>query len=120
MTSVIDTYVTALTSGDAETALTMLAAEASLQSPFHTWPAKHLPSVFRARCIAFSDVQVDAVLRDGERAVVMWRATVDDAAVQAAELISVSAGAIDRVDVFIRPARALDAVERAMARAWPN
>ena len=115
----IDTYVTALVTGDAGTALTTLSADATFQSPFNTWRSRHVPSVFRARSSAFRDLQVRSVLRDHDRAVVLWHATVGAAQVEAAELVSTSDGAIHRVDVFLRPAAVLDAVHQAMVAAWP-
>jgi hypothetical protein len=115
----IDTYVTALVTGDAGTALTTLSADATFQSPFNTWRSRHVPSVFRARSSAFSDLQVRSVIRDRDRAVVLWHATVGDARVEAAELVSTSDGVIHQVDVFLRPAAVLDAVYQAMVAAWP-
>jgi SnoaL-like domain len=115
----IDTYVTALVTGDADTALTTLSADATFHSPFNTWRSRHVPSVFRARSRAFSDLLVRSVIRDQDRAVVLWHATVGDAQVEAAELVSTSDGAIHRVDVFLRPAAVLGAVHLAMVAAWP-
>ena len=116
----IDTYVGALVTGDAGTALTTLSADATFHSPFNTWRSRHVPSVFRARSSAFSDLLVRSVIRDHDRAVVLWHATVGDAQVEAAELVSTSDGAIHRVDVFLRPAAVLDAVHQAMVAAWPT
>jgi hypothetical protein len=62
---------------------------------------------------------VKSVIRDHDRAVILWQATIGDAAVEAAELVSISDGAIYRVDVFLRPATVLDAVYQAMVAAWP-
>jgi hypothetical protein len=115
----IDTYVGALVTGDAGAALTTLSADATFRSPFNTWRSRHVPSVFRARSSAFRDLQVRSVLRDHDRAVVLWHATVGAAQVEAAELVSTSDGAIHRVDVFLRPAAVLDAVHQAMVAAWP-
>jgi hypothetical protein len=115
----IDTYVGALVAGDAGAALTTLSADATFHSPFNTWRSRHVPSVFRARSSAFSDLQVRSVLRDRDRAVVLWHATVGAAQVEAAELVSTGDGAIHRVDVFLRPAAVLDAVHQAMVAAWP-
>lgn len=115
----IDAYVSALATDDAETALTTLSAAATFHSPFNTWRSRHVPSVFRARSSAFNDLLVTSVVRDHDRAVILWHATVGDAQVEAAELVSISDGAIDRVDVFLRPATVLDAVHQAMVAAWP-
>jgi len=76
-------------------------------------------SVFRARTSAFSNLLVKSVIRDDDRAVILWQATVSDAQVEAAELVSISDGAIYRVDVFLRPATVLDTVHQAMVAAWP-
>jgi hypothetical protein len=116
----IDVYVSALATGDADTALTTLSADATFHSPFNTWRSRHLPSVFRARSGTFSDLLVTSVIRDHDRAVIRWHATVGDAQVEAAEVVSASDGAIDRVDVFLRPAAVLDAVHQAMVAAWPQ
>lgn len=115
----IDTYVSALAADDADTALTTLSADATFHSPFNTWRSRHVPSVFRARTSAFSNLLVKSVIRDRDRAVILWQATVSDAPVEAAELVSTSDGAIYRVDVFLRPATVLDAVHQAMVAAWP-
>src|ERR1700743_1212999 len=115
----IDASVGALATGDAGAALTTLSAAATFHSPFNTWRSRHVPSVFRARSSAFRDLQVRSVLRDHDRAVVLWHATVGAAQVEAAELVSTSDGAIHRVDVFLRPAAALGAVHQAMGAPGP-
>jgi hypothetical protein len=116
----IDVYVSALATGNADMALTTLSADATFHSPFNTWRSRHVPSVFRARSGAFSDLLVTSVIRDRDRAVICWHATVGDAQVEAAEVVSASDSAIDRVDVFLRPAAVLDAVHQAMVAAWPQ
>jgi hypothetical protein len=116
----IDVYVSALATGNADMALTTLSADATFHSPFNTWRSRHVPSVFRARSGAFSDLLVTSVIRDRDRAVICWHATVGDAQVEAAEVVSASDGTIDRVDVFLRPAAVLDAVHQAMVAAWPQ
>ena len=116
----IDTYVGALAADDAETGLATLSADAEFHSPFNRWRSRHVPSVFRARCDAFANLRISSVIRGQDRAVIFWSATANGAAVEAAELVSVSDGAISRVDVFLRPAHALDAVHQAMAAAWPR
>jgi hypothetical protein len=116
----VEVYVAALAVGDAETALATLSPDAVLHSPFHTWPARHVPSVFHARGNAFSGLRIDTVMRSDERAAVLWRATVNDADVEAVELLSLGGGAICRIDVFLRPAEVLDSVEQAMVKAWPR
>ena len=115
-----DTYVGALAAGDAAAALAVLGADAVFQSPFHTWRGHHVPSVFRARCAAFTDLTVNSVLRGGDQAVIFWSATANGVPVEAAEVLSAGGGAIGRVDVYLRPAAALDAVHQAMAEAWPQ
>jgi hypothetical protein len=120
LTPVLAAYLSGLTDGRAEILLNTLAPEAVLRSPFHTWPARHLPSVFRARCAAFADLRVDRVLGDGDAAAISWQAEVDGRTVEAVELVEVSGDAVTRVDVFLRPASVLDVVERAMTREWPS
>ena len=115
----IDTYVGALGANDVSTALATLSADAVFQSPFRTWHGRHLLSVFHARRDAFDNVLVSSVVRGQDRAVILWNATVGGTPVEAAELVSVSDGAIRRVDVYLRPASALDVVHQAMAAAWP-
>jgi len=115
----IDAYVRALATDDADAALTTLSADATFHSPFNTWRSRHVSSVFRARTSAFSNLLVKSVIRDDDRAVILWQATVSDAQVEAAELVSISDGAIYRVDVFLRPATVLDTVHQAMVAAWP-
>ena len=116
----VDTYVGALAANDPGTALATLSADAVFQSPFRTWRGRHLPSVFHARRGAFDNVLVDSVVRGHDQAVILWTATVGGTPVEAAELVSVSDGAIRRVDVYLRPASALDVVHQAMAAAWPH
>ncbi len=115
----IEAYISACRAGDADAAVATLSADAVFHSPFNIWSSRHMPSVFRARSIAFSNLLVTSVIRDRDRAVILWNATVGNAQAEAAELISVSDGAICRVDVFLRPAAVLDAVHQAMAAAWP-
>lgn len=115
----IDVYVAALAADDAGAALAALSADAVFQSPFHAWRGRHLPSVFHARSRAFDNVLVSSVVCGHDRAVILWNATVGGTLVEAAELVSVSDGAICRVDVYLRPAAALDVVQQAMAAAWP-
>ena len=119
MNALIDTYVMALATEDAEAALITLSADPTFHSPFRTWRGRHVPSVFRARTSAFSNLLVKSVIRDHDRAVILWQATVSDAQVEAAEVVSISDGAVCRVDVFLRPATVLDAVYQAMVAAWP-
>ena len=116
----IGTYVGALAADDVDLALNTLSADAVFQSPFHTWRRHHVPSVFRARSQAFSDLVIESVIRDGDRALILWRATVDGDQVEGAELVSVSDHAIGRIDVFLRPANMLGAVHQAMVAAWPR
>jgi hypothetical protein len=120
VSDLIETYVSALATDDAGMALATLSADATFHSPFNTWRGRHLPSVFRARVGAFGNLLVESVVRDRDRAVILWHATVDDAQVEGAELVSTRDGAIWRVDVFLRPAAVLDAVHQAMAAAWPG
>jgi hypothetical protein len=115
----IDVYVAALAADDTGAALAALSPDAVFQSPFRAWRGRHLPSVFHARRGAFDNVLVSSVVRGHDQAVILWNATVGDTAVEAAELVSVSDGAIRRVDVYLRPAAALDVVHQAMAAAWP-
>jgi hypothetical protein len=116
----IDTYVGALAANDPATALGTLSADAIFQSPFNTWRGRHLPSVFHARRGAFDNVLVSSVVRGHDRAVILWSATVGGTPVEGAELVSVSGSAIRRVDVYLRPASALDVVHQAMVAAWPQ
>jgi hypothetical protein len=116
----IDTYVGALAANDPATALGTLSADAVFQSPFRTWRGRHLPSVFHARRGAFDNVLVGSVVRGHDRAVILWTATVGGTPVEGAELVSVSGSTIRRVDVYLRPASALDAVHQAMVAAWPH
>lgn len=120
MSDLIDTYVSALAADDADMALATLSADAVFHSPFNIWRRRHVPSVFRARTSAFSDLLIESVIRGHDRAVILWHATVNDAQVEGAELVSVRDGAICRVDVFLRPAAVLDAVHQAMVAAWPS
>lgn len=116
--ALIDSYVAALATGDAETGLTTLSPDVVLQSPFNTWQSRQVPSVFRARSRAFADVRIDTVVRGAEQAVILWSAAVEQAHVQGVELVSIRDGTICRIDVFLRPALALEVVHRAMAAAW--
>ena len=120
MSDLIDTYVSALATDDADAALAALSADAIFHSPFNIWRRRHVSSVFHARTSAFSNLLIKSVIRGHDRAVILWHATVNDAQVEGAELVSVRDGAICRVDVFLRPAAALDAVHQAMVAAWPS
>lgn len=116
----VETYVDAVRTGDADTAVATLGPDAVFRSPFNTWRARHIPAIYRARCTAFPKLLVDAVIAGDDRAVLVWRATLGDAEVEASELLSIEAGAIHRVDVFLRPAHVLEAAYRAMVAAWPR
>jgi hypothetical protein len=76
--------------------------------------------VFHARRSAFDNVLVGSVVRGHDRAVIFWTATVGGTPVEAAELVSVSGNDVRRVDVYLRPASALDVVQQAMVAAWPH
>jgi hypothetical protein len=119
-TDPIDTYVDALTAGNPTAALSVLSDTAVFQSPFNTWRARHLRSVFHARAGAFANAVFETVIRDHNSAVILWRAQVSGAEVQGAEVLSLRAGIIDRVDVYLRPADVLAAVHQAMVKAWPR
>lgn len=77
-------------------------------------------TAFQARCRAFRNLQVERVLQDGGNAVVLWNAEVDGRAVQGCEALTLSAGRVSRVDVFLRPAAVLETVRAAMQAAWPK
>lgn len=119
-TPLIDAYVGALAANDPSSALATLSADAVFHSPFRAWHGQHLPSVFHARCSAFDDMLIGSVVRDHDRAVILWTATVGGSQVEGAESVLVSDGAIRRVDVYLRPASVLGQVHQAMVAAWPR
>jgi hypothetical protein len=123
-TDLIDQYVDAIERSQFDRVLDAMGSDAVFQSPFHAWPARQLPAVYAARATALSRVAVDAVVRDRDRAAILWRAQVADTAaetapVQSCEVVSITGSTIDRVDVFLRPADVLPLVHAAMVRAWP-
>jgi hypothetical protein len=115
----IDAYASALIACDVDTVITTLSADAEFHSPFRVWRRRQVSSVYRARCQAFDNLMINSVIRDRDQAVILWNATVRGAEVEAAEVVLVSEGSICRVDVFLRPVAALDAVHQAMVAAWP-
>jgi len=115
-----DAYLDGLQRADVDAVLGLLAPGAVFQSPFRSWRGRFLRSVYVARVAAFGDLDIDALIRGAGRAVILWRATVAGAPVEAAEVLSLSETAISRVDAYLRPADVLESVHTAMARAWPT
>lgn len=114
-------YATALAAGQPQGLVSLLSPAASFQSPFSLWQSpESVAAAFHARCRAFRDLQVERVLQDGGNAVVLWNAQVDGRAVEGCEALTLSAGRVSRVDVFLRPAAVLETVRSAMTAAWPN
>jgi ketosteroid isomerase-like protein len=114
----IDTYIDVLRRGDVNAVLDMLAPDAVFASPYRTWRGRSLRNVYAARAKAFEHLRVDALVREGGRAVVLWRATVSGSLVEASEVVSYGDGTIRRVDVYLRPAEVLQLVYEAMVREW--
>lgn len=119
--STVSAYATALAGGQPQRLVGLLHTSPTFQSPFSLWetPAS-VAAAFHARCRAFRDLQVERILQDGGNAVVLWNATVDGQAVEGCEVLTMSAGRVSRVDVFLRPGAALEAVRLAMTAAWPR
>jgi hypothetical protein len=117
--NLVDAYLDGLLRGDADAVLGLLAPEAVFQSPFGSWRGRSLRSVYAARAAAFDCLDIDGVIRDAGHAVILWRATVGGAHMEAAEVLSLGEMAIGRVDAYLRPAGVLESVYAAMARAWP-
>ncbi len=114
-------YATALAAGQPQRLLGLLSTTASFQSPYSLWQTpESVTAAFHARCRAFRDLQVERVLQDGGNAVVLWNAKVDGQAVEGCEALTMSAGRVSRVDVFLRPAAVLANVRSAMTAAWPK
>ncbi len=114
-------YATALAAGQPQRLVALLSAGASFQSPFSLWQTpESVAAAFHARCHAFHDLQIERVLQDGDKAVVLWNAQVHGRAVEGCEALTVPAGRVSRVDVFLRPAAVLEPVRSAMKAAWPK
>lgn len=100
--------------------MNLLSKGASFESPYSLWQdPESVVAAFQARCQAFRNLQVERVLHDDGHAVVLWNAEVDGWAVQGCEALTLSAGKVSRVDVFLRPAAVLETVRAAMQAAWP-
>ncbi|HWU11963.1 MAG TPA: nuclear transport factor 2 family protein [Streptomyces sp.] len=114
-------YAAALADDRAEDLVALFGDRPRLQSPFSVWET---PSTVRAVCLArttaFHGVTVAQVLTDDDRAVVLWRATVRGELVEGCEVLTLSAGSVERVDVYLRPAPVLPTVYAAMSAAWPR
>jgi hypothetical protein len=115
----VDAYLDGFQRGDVDAVLGLLAPDSVFQSPFGTWRGRFLRSVYAARAVVFEDLDIDAPIRGGGRAVILWRAAVAGARVEATEVLSLGETAIDRVDAYLRPAGVLESVYTAMTRAWP-
>jgi hypothetical protein len=114
-------YAAALAAGQPQRLLGLLSTAASFRSPFSLWQTQEsVAAAVSARCRAFRDLQVERVLQDGDHAVVLWHAEVDGRAVEGCEALTLSAGRVSHVDVFLRPAAILEPVRVAMAAAWPR
>jgi hypothetical protein len=119
--STANAYATALAAGLPQRLVGLLAASPSFQSPFSLWQTpESVTAAFYARCRAFQDLQVERVLQDGRNAVVLWNAKVDGRTVEGCEALTLSAGRVTRVDVFLRPTAVLETVRLAMTAAWPR
>ncbi|WP_031465607.1 hypothetical protein [Sciscionella sediminilitoris] len=112
-------YAMALAAHDTERILPMLGMDIVFRSPFSTWGAEAITHVYRARAAVFDRLTVDAVLGEAPRSALLWHARLGGTTVEASEILTFGATAIERVDVFLRPAEVLDPVFRAMRRAWP-
>jgi ketosteroid isomerase-like protein len=116
---VVDNYIEAIVRGDVDAVLETLDRDFVFHSPFNVWRAKHARAIFTARARAFSGLIVDAVVRENDRAVLLWRATIDERSVDSSEALSIRNGKVIRADAYLRPAIALDLVHQAMSKAWP-
>ncbi len=114
-------YATALAAGKPQRLLGLLSTTTCFQSPYSLWQTpESVAAAFHARCRAFQNLQVERVLQDGRNAVLLWNAEVDGQAVDGCEALTMSAGQVSRVDVFLRPAAVLENVRSAMTAAWPK
>jgi len=119
------TYRQALSSGDVPALLDLLASAAEFQSPFSLWQGREqLALVYRARALAFADLQAIELLAGGaadtSRAALLWRSVVQGHPVEGCEVLTLAEGRVQRVDVFLRPAPVLPVVHAAMTAAWPR
>jgi hypothetical protein len=134
--AVVDTYVDALLGGAVDKVLATLDPAAEFVSPFNVWRGEQLRSVYTARSEAFGSLTMDTLIRERDRAVILWHAAVknvdngqtgrlqtdesqaDEA--HAAEVLWIRDGAIRLINVYLRPAIMLNAVHEAMAASWPS
>lgn len=114
-------YASALAGGEPQSLIDLLSPDVCFQSPFSLWETpESVAAAVRARCRAFSALQVEQVLQADGRAVLLWRAEVDGQTVEGCDALTLAGGRVTRVDVFLRPAAVLDGVRAAMTAAWPR
>jgi hypothetical protein len=112
-------YAAALADDRAEDLVALFGDRPCFQSPFSVWETPStVRAAFLARTTAFDGVTVAHVLAGDDRAVVLWRATVRGEPVDGCEVLTLSAGSVERVDVYLRPAPVLSTVYAAMSAAW--
>lgn len=118
---VASAYASALVDASPEGIVALFGELPRFSSPFSQWET---PSAVRAACIArtaaLDDVAVDHVLAQDDHAVLLWRATVRGEPVEGCDVLTLTGSAVDRVDVYLRPAAVLPTVLAAMTDAWPR
>ena len=113
-------YVDALDSGDAGTLADLLADGVTFVSPFSTWTSRaDVVAACTARTTAFTGPDVVTAVREGWTLCARWRARVGDTPIEGVDVVTLGADGVRTVDVFLRPAAALDEIRAAMTRAWP-
>lgn len=118
-TDTVRAYLHALERADAAALVALLSPTVRFVSPFSTWTTPHSAArACAARCRAITAVTGVAVLSDGVHGVVRWHGRIGDVDLEGIELLALADDCISRIDVFLRPANALDIVYGALTAAW--
>ncbi len=114
-------YLEALRLGDARAIISVLADDVKFVSPFSVWNTRQtVEAACTARTRAFGDLEGVTAVEHGGDAFVRWRAKVGTRDVEGVDVLSTGTDGVRTIDVFLRPADALDEVYAAMTAAWPR
>jgi hypothetical protein len=114
-------YVEALEGGSGPALVALLSPRARFVSPFSVWSEpRSVAAACQARTRAFHGVLTISTMTRGDHASIRWHGLVGDQEVEGVDLLAVDPSGITTIDVFLRPASALDAVYAAMTTAWPT
>jgi hypothetical protein len=121
VTTVLVDYADALRTADADRLIETVSIDCTFRSPFSTW-TRHIDvaRACRARTRAFSGWHAVTTTDDGTTAWLRWSAVLagSDTQIEGVDVLRIDGNTVTHIDVFLRPAGALEQVYRAMSEAW--